>query len=67
MPSRETSKKTNTMLIPFASTGKNPTADSNAKATSITDCRMAGSAMSRDGSGGRPIDMEDREKKTVVW
>jgi hypothetical protein len=67
MPSRLMRRKTRMILGPFDSEGKNPTADSKVKVSSMADWRNAGSDSRRAGRGGSPIDIEDREKNTVVW
>lgn len=67
MPSRLIRRKTSTILSPFDSVGKNPTADSYVKVSSIADWTNAGSDNKGAGRGGSPIDIEDREKNTVVW
>jgi len=66
MPSILIKKKTRTMLAPFLSTGKNPTADSKVRETRTSACKIAGRDRSLCGSGGMPNDIEEREKKTVV-
>lgn len=67
MPSRLTRINTIIILIPSDSLVKIPTEDSNAKIRSIADCRSAGSGRRRVGRAGIPREIEDREKKTVVW
>ena len=71
IPSRHTSKNTkNTFLVSLASglpPGKKPTADSYAKVANIMPWMIAGSGKSRSGRGGKPIEIEEREKKTNVW
>jgi hypothetical protein len=61
--------KVNTVMMLSASDSaeKNPTADSNVNISRIRACRMAGRGSKRDGRGGMPIDIEDREKNTVIW
>ncbi len=67
MPSRLTRRNTVIMLSPSESSEKKPTADSYASDRRIKHCTMEGKESSRAGSGGSPIDIEEREKNTVVW
>lgn len=67
MPSRLISRKTVAILSPFESSWKNPTADSTARASRITPWKIAGRGNKAGGRGGSPIDIDDREKNTVVW
>ena len=46
---------------------KNPMADSYIKAEKIINWMIAGKGISRAGSAGIPRDIDDRERKTVVW
>jgi hypothetical protein len=43
-----------------------PTPDSIAKVTNIMPCRTAGSGSNDSERGGIPIDIDEREKNTVV-
>jgi len=45
----------------------NPMADSVARIIRIQACSIAGRARSLAGKGGRPMEIEEREKKTKVW
>ena len=65
MPSMLMSKKTRPNANPSILSGTNPMADSRDSANNITACTIAGSGKSRAGRAGRPIVMEDRDKKTV--
>lgn len=67
IPSRLMRMKTVRMLRPSASAEKKPTADSKIKASNTSACTIAGRGNRRDGRGGTPIEIEDRDKKTVVW
>jgi hypothetical protein len=66
-PSRLINRKTKVILRPSESAGKNPMADSDASVSRIKPCKMEGSERKRDGSGGRPMEIDEREKNTVVW
>lgn len=67
MPSRLIRTNTNRILGPSESELKNPTAASKLKVVNMIPCKMAGRERSRAGKGGMPRDMEDRDRKTVVW
>jgi hypothetical protein len=68
MPSRLISRNTVVMLhASSASAGKTPTADSNARRRRIPAWMIAGRGRRRAGRGGTPIEIDDRERKTVVW
>jgi hypothetical protein len=47
--------------------GKIPTADSNISMRRIPAWSIAGSGSRRVGNGGMPIEMDERERNTVVW
>lgn len=49
------------------SSENNPMYDSNARSVRITPWRIEGAGSSAVGRGGMPKEIEDREKKTVVW
>lgn len=53
-------------LKPSEASEKKPMADSYVRVNSITACTMAGKDKSREGSGGKPSEMVERERKTVV-
>jgi hypothetical protein len=42
-------------------------ADSRLSVVRITPCTKAGNHISLPGSGGRPKEREERDKKTPVW
>lgn len=52
---------------PNESAPTRPVADSTVRVSRIAACMMAGSEMKRPGSGGRPSEIDDREKNTEVW
>ena len=66
-PSRLMSINTKKMLKLSDSSPKIPIADSYIKVKKMKHWTMAGKDISRTGSAGIPRDIEDREKKTVVW
>ena len=59
--------KTKKMLKLSDSSLKTPMADSYVKVKKIRHWIMAGNDISRVGSAGIPSDIDDRERKTVVW
>ena len=61
------SVNTKKMLKLSDSSPKNPMADSYIKVKKITDCMIAGKGISHAGSAGIPRDIDDRERKTVIW
>jgi hypothetical protein len=67
IPSRLIRRNTAAILHASSSFGKNPMADSTASTRRMHACRIAGSGRNRAGSGGMPMEMDEREKKTVVW
>ena len=66
-PSRLISVNTKKMLRLSDSSPKIPMADSYINVKKMKHWMMAGNGISRTGSAGIPRDIEDREKKTVVW
>ena len=61
------SVNTKKMLKLSDSSPKNPIADSYIKAKKIINWTIAGKDISCAGSAGIPRDIDDRERKTVVW
>ena len=66
-PSMLIRRKTNEMLSPSESSLNIPTADSIMRMVRIAPCTKAGRLRNRAGRGGRPKEIDDRERKTVVW
>ena len=66
-PSMLMSRKTREKLRPSESSLKMPAADSTTRIVRITAWTIAGRLSSRAGRGGRPREMDERDKKTVVW
>jgi hypothetical protein len=60
-------RKTSEKLSPSESSPNIPTADSMARIKRIAPCTKAGRLSNRAGRGGRPREIDDRERKTVVW
>lgn len=60
-------KNTRAKLRPSDSSLKIPTADSVARMVTTIAWTVAGSARSLVGSGGRPSEIDDRDKNTDVW
>lgn len=54
-------------LNPCEAPSRMPRADSSARVVRTTACKTAGRGRSRAGKGGRPNEMEDRERNTVAW
>ena len=52
---------------PSSVSGTIPTPDSRARATRIPNWTIAGIESSREGKGGSPNEMDERERKTVAW
>lgn len=67
MPSRLINRKTRPIATPSALSGMIPNADSRARTVRMTNCAYAGRDRSRKGSGGMPIDIEERDKNTEHW
>lgn len=66
-PSTLTSRKTKRKLEPSDSALKSPKALSYTSANNMSSCTIAGTERNRVGRAGRPREMVDLEKKTVVW
>lgn len=66
MPSIEIMTNTNIIASAPLSSGTSPIPDSIANVVRITNCTIAGSGRRRSGSAGRPKEIEERERKTVV-
>ena len=66
IPSTLISTKTRAIFVPFRSSEKIPTADSKARMIKMIACMIAGKPRSFSGIGGRPINIQERERKTVV-
>lgn len=66
MPSKLIIRNTVPMARPSELSGKIPIPDSVARKSRITACTIAGRERSRAGSGGRPNEIEERERKTVA-
>jgi len=60
------SRNTKNMPPAARSSGIIPTADSKISVRNITNWIMAGAGRRRAGRAGKPIDMLERERKTVV-
>ena len=67
IPSMLINKNTIPKARPSSVSGTIPTPDSSARATRIPNWTIAGMGSSRDGRGGRPNEMDERERKTVAW
>ena len=67
MPSILINRNTRPKANPSELSGITPTPDSKARVTNITSCTIAGRGSKRDGKGGRPKEIDDRDKKTVAW
>ena len=67
VPSSAMSRKTIQKLATGLPSPKTPTADSKPRKSMMKPWSRAGRKSKREGSGGIPMEIEDREKKTVVW
>lgn len=67
IPSTLIKMNTRIIVIPYCSSEKIPTADSKARMVKMTAWTIAGRDRSLAGIGGIPINIQEREKKTVVW
>lgn len=57
----------NMIVIPKSLSEKIPTADSKARVVKMTAWTIAGIDRSFAGIGGIPINIQERERNTVVW
>ena len=67
IPSMLTSKKIRKKLAPSELSPKIPIALSYPRVKRMASCMIAGAGSSFSGSGGKPREMEDRERNTVTW
>lgn len=67
IPSTLIKMNTSMIVIPNFSSEKIPTADSKARVVKMTAWTIAGTDRSLAGIGGIPINIQERERNTVVW